>query len=176
MLQVKKFVVNPFGMNCYIVYDPQSKDAIIVDPGITSAAEDQLIDSFIGQENLKLKQIVNTHLHLDHCFGDNYVSSKYGIKIAAHKGDAELGRRIDVQARQFGIRMSDNNGVEIDVPLADDDTIKVGDGELHVIHVPGHSPGGIALYSAEDKFVIVGDVLFRGSIGRTDLAEATTER
>lgn len=170
MLKIKKFVVNPFGMNCYIVYDPVSKDAVVVDPGISSVPEANLFDDFVEHEGLKIKQIVNTHLHLDHCFGNNYVRSKYGVKIAAHPADALLGKRIDAQARQFGIRMSDDSSVEIDVPLAEGDTIEIGSDTLMVLHVPGHSPGSIALYSPTDKFVIVGDVLFRGSIGRTDLA------
>ena len=169
MLKIKRFIFNPFGMNTYIVFDPSTHDAIVVDPGMVSPAENKLFDDYVKDNGLHIKQIVNTHLHLDHCFGDNYVRDKYGVKVAAHIADAPLGASIGSQARQFGIFLPNADGVSIDVPLKDGDIITIGDNKLKVIHVPGHSPGGIALYSDENRFVIVGDILFRGSIGRTDL-------
>ena len=113
-------------------------------------------------------EVINTHLHLDHCFGDNYVKDKYGVKVAANIGDSDLGADITSQMRRFGGREA-VEGVTIDVPLEDGDVISVGKSRLEVITVPGHSPGGIALYSPDGHFVIAGDSLFRRSIGRTDL-------
>jgi len=170
MLKVKQFVFNPFGVSTFIIYDSESKAAIAIDPGMLNSAEQKEFDSYIAENNLKLTQIVNTHLHLDHCFGNNYVRDKYGIKVAAHPDDAFLGNSLAEQASRFGIRLTGNDTkVGIDIELKDGDSIKVGAHTLKVLHVPGHSPGSIALYCAEGGLVIAGDVLFKGSIGRTDL-------
>ncbi len=170
MLKIKQFAFNPFQVSTFVVYDPDTLDAIVVDPGMTSAAEERKLDDFIAQNSLKVQQVVNTHLHLDHCFGDNYVRDKYGVKVAANLEDAPLGKSIGTQAAEFGIHLSGpSEAVEIDVPLKEGDVIKVGNSELQVLHVPGHSRGSIVLYSPEGHFAIVGDVLFQGSIGRTDL-------
>lgn len=169
MLKIKQFVFNPFGVNTYIVYDSDTKDAIVVDPGMVNERERKTFDDYIADNELKLQQIVNTHLHLDHCFGDNYVRDRYGVKVAAHVSDAPLGDNIGIQARQFGIQGVEDNPVRIDVPLKEGDKISVGEYSIDVLHVPGHSPGSLVLYSAAGNFAIVGDVLFRGSIGRTDL-------
>lgn len=170
MLKIKQFSFNPFQVSTFVVYDPDSLDAIVVDPGMTSAAEEHKLDEFIERNNLKIQQIVNTHLHLDHCFGDNYVRDKYGVKVAAHLDDADLGQNIGTQAAEFGLHLDGpSDAVSVDVVLADGDIIKVGDNQLQVLHVPGHSRGSIVLYSPEGHFAIVGDVLFQGSIGRTDL-------
>ncbi len=169
-MKVKQFVFNPFGVSTFIIYDSESKAAIAIDPGMLNSAEQKEFDSYIAENNLKLTQIVNTHLHLDHCFGNNYVRDKYGIKVAAHPDDAFLGNSLAEQASRFGIRLTGNDTkVGIDIELKDGDSIKVGAHTLKVLHVPGHSPGSIALYCAEGGFVIAGDVLFKGSIGRTDL-------
>lgn len=170
MLKVKQFVFNPFGVSTFIIYDSESKAAIAIDPGMLNSAEQKEFDSYIAENNLKLTQIMNTHLHLDHCFGNNYVRDKYGIKVAAHPDDAFLGNSLVEQASRFGIRLTGNDTkAGIDIELKDGDNIKVGAHTLKVLHVPGHSPGSIALYCAEGGFVIAGDVLFKGSIGRTDL-------
>lgn len=169
-MKVKQFVFNPFGVSTFIIYDSESKTAIAIDPGMLNSAEQKEFDSYIAENNLKLTQIVNTHLHLDHCFGNNYVRDKYGIKVAAHPDDAFLGNSLVEQASRFGIRLTGNDTkAGIDIELKDGDNIKVGAHTLKVLHVPGHSPGSIALYCAEGGFVIAGDVLFKGSIGRTDL-------
>lgn len=170
MLKIKQFAFNPFQVSTFVVYDPDSLDAIVVDPGMTSAAENKRLDSFIAENKLKVQQVVNTHLHLDHCFGDNYVRDKYGVKVAANVEDAPLGSSIATQASSFGIHLDGpSEAVVIDVPLKEGDVVKVGNNDLQVLHVPGHSKGSIVLYSPQGKFAIVGDVLFQGSIGRTDL-------
>lgn len=170
MLKIKQFVFNPFGVNTFIVYDSDTLEAIAVDPGMTNDRERKEFDDYVSNNKLKLTGIVNTHLHLDHCFGDNYVRNRYGVKVAAHPDDAFLGAMLGEQAARFGLRLEGaDSEVGIDVELGDGDTITVGHYRLDVLHVPGHSPGSIALYSPDGGFVIAGDVLFKGSIGRTDL-------
>lgn len=170
MLKIKQFIFNPFGESTYVVSDEDSGQAIVVDPGMTDAHEQERLDAYIADNSLTVTGVVNTHMHLDHCFGDNYVRDRYGAKIHAHPADAPLGRSIGTQARRFGMILpADAAYVAIDVPLHDGDTITLGNDELQVLHVPGHSPGGIALYSPTGRFLLAGDSLFAGSIGRTDL-------
>lgn len=169
MLSIKQFIFNPFGEATYIIYDQESSDAIVVDPGMVENAENTRFDKFIEDNNLNITGIINTHLHLDHCFGNNYVKNKYGVPVRAHIADAPLGQNIASQVARFGLPIRSGEPVTIDIPLNQGDTISLGKDILHVLHVPGHSPGGIALYSPTGKFVIAGDSLFKGSIGRTDL-------
>ena len=168
MLHIKQFVFNAFGESTYLVFNPDTLDAIVVDAGMGTPEELDEFDRYIASKHLKLRGIVNTHLHLDHCFGANYVKDKYGVPVSAHVADEFLGNDIDEQARRFGIRLKDKD-VMIDAPLSEGDTIQIGDDALEVIHTPGHSPGGICLYSPDGKFLLSGDTLFQGSIGRTDL-------
>ena len=157
-----------FGINTYVVYDPEEKEAAIIDPGMSRKQEFDVLENFIGREGLKVTHLINTHLHIDHAIADNWVKAKYGVPVEAHADDAMLGERIKQQAQMFGVQAEDV-AVEIDRPLKEGDIIKIGSGELKVVHVPGHSPGSICLYDEADSFVIVGDALFQGSIGRTDL-------
>lgn len=168
-MQVKRFTFNPFGESTYIVWDSVSRDAVVVDPGMSTPAEQAQFDRFVTDNKLNVRQIINTHMHLDHCWGDNYVRDRYGVKVAANIDDDFLGSRAAEQAAMFGMPGDAFKPVAIDVSLVDGDSIAVGDSNLYVLQVPGHSPGSIALYSPSDDFVIVGDALFRGAIGRTDL-------
>ena len=157
-----------FGINTYVVYDPEAKEAAIVDPGMSRKDEFEAMEKFIEREGLKVTHLINTHLHIDHAVADNWVKARYGVPVEAHEADAMLGGRIKQQAIMFGVQAEDA-AVEIERRLEEGDVVRIGNGELHVLHVPGHSPGSICLYDKEDGFVIVGDALFEGSIGRTDL-------
>lgn len=168
MLKVAKFGFYMFGINTYVVYDPEEKEAAIIDPGMSLKEEFEAIENFIEREGLKITHLINTHLHIDHAIADNRVKEKYGVPLEAHSEDSILGKRMWQQAQMFGLGASDL-AVEIDRELKEGDTVKIGSGELKVLHVPGHSPGSICLYDEKDVFVIVGDALFKGSIGRTDL-------
>lgn len=171
MLKIKQFIFNPFGECTYVVSDEATGQAIVVDPGMSATDEERRLDQYIADNRLTVTGVVNTHLHLDHCFGNNYVHNRYGAPVHAHPADAPLGAKIGEQARRFGMVLpQEKSSTAIDVELHDGDTITLGDEKLEVLHVPGHSPGGIALYSPTGKFVIAGDSLFAGSIGRTDLA------
>lgn len=167
MLKVASLQNNPFGEHTYVVSNPATRDAIVIDPGMLTPDERQKFDNYIKSNNLNLTGIVNTHLHLDHCFGANYVSDQYGVKLSAHPDDAFLGKSMAEQAAGFGTPGSNN--VNIDVPLHEGNRIEIGDDYLEVIHTPGHTPGGLCLYSPDNKFLISGDTLFKQSVGRTDL-------
>lgn len=169
MLKIAKFGFYMFGINTYVVYDPEEKEAAIIDPGMSRKEEFDAMERFIEREGLKVTHLINTHLHIDHAIADNWVKAKYDVPLEAHADDAVLGERIKQQAQMFGVQ-ADDVAVEIERPLKEGDVVKIGRGELKVIHVPGHSPGSICLYDEADGFVIVGDALFAGSIGRTDLA------
>ncbi len=168
MLKVTNLIFNPFEECTYVVADGVSGEAIVVDPGMFNAEECQRFDDFIEDNKLNIKGVVNTHLHLDHCFGIQHIKEKYSVGLSAHPADAPLGESFAEQCQRFGLRRP-KSPIVIDTPLADGDSIAIGEEALKVLHVPGHSPGGIALYSESREFALVGDSLFHGSIGRTDL-------
>ena len=168
MFRIIHLAVNPFEENVLILVDEDTKDAIVIDPGMLYPEELQKFDEIIREEGLHLTQIVNTHQHLDHIFGANAVKDKYGIPLAASPPDDTFGQSVATHAARFGIKAGAKPVVR-DIALADGDTITVGKSTLHVLAVPGHTPGGLAFYCPEQKFIITGDSLFRGSIGRTDL-------
>ncbi|MCC8114151.1 MAG: MBL fold metallo-hydrolase [Bacteroidales bacterium] len=168
MLRVKQFAFSMFGVNTYVVIDQATKEAAVIDPAMADPAEQKRFDDFIKESGAKITQIINTHLHLDHCFGENYVKDKYGVPVAANVDDAPLGESMALQYSKFGLK-GDGANVHIDVPIKDGDIIHIGDSELKVITTPGHTPGGICLYSPDGKILLSGDTLFRGSVGRTDL-------
>lgn len=168
MIQIHRFVFNPFEENTYLLVDSDTNQAAVVDPGMFTQDDLRVFDDFIAKHNITLKQVINTHMHVDHCFADNYVCDKYNITVAANTGDDYFAASPETQARRFGIQLH-LNAITITTGLKDGDAIAIGNSSLTVLHVPGHSQGGIALYSSEDGFVLSGDSLFRGSIGRTDL-------
>jgi len=167
-MKIVKFEFSFFGVNTYIVYDPETKECAIIDPGTSAPEEEKVMFGFIEKNSLKVTQIIETHLHIDHVVGLSAARAKTDAPVAAHKADEFLGSRISAQATMFGIREKFDD-VVIDRELHDGDVIHIGKGELKVLHVPGHSPGSVALYDEKDGFVITGDALFDMSIGRTDL-------
>ena len=168
MIKISAFTSQLFGEITYIIWDTDTLEAAVVDPGMYGEDERTKVDAFIERNGLKVCHIVNTHLHLDHIFGANHAIGKYGVGLSASPEDAFLGRKLAEQMSRFGMR-DQASPVEIAYPLLDGDIIKVGEASLKVLAVPGHSPGSIALYCKEGRFVIVGDTLFRRSVGRTDL-------
>lgn len=167
-MKVYRLTFGSFGINTYVVADPSTKECAVIDPGMMTPAERVQIDAFIAQEGLKPVSLINTHMHIDHVMGNAHMAEKYGLKLQANKEDKFLGKRVEEQAQMFGLPESPN-AVSITTYLSNGDIIPVGQGRLKVLEVPGHSPGSIALYDEKDGFVITGDALFQGSIGRTDL-------
>lgn len=167
-MQIAIFQFSLFGINTYLVFDPDTKECAMIDPGMSNPQEEKALENFIAEKGLKLTQVINTHLHIDHVAGIPYLQKKYGVPVLAHEGDSFMAAGMSQQARMFGLTLPLDN-IEISEYLKDGDKIKVGNGTLEVISVPGHSKGSIALYDPEGKFLISGDSLFQGSIGRTDL-------
>ncbi|MDE6171398.1 MAG: MBL fold metallo-hydrolase [Duncaniella sp.] len=157
-----------FGINTYIMWDPATLEAAIIDPGMIDIDEEQALYDFISRNSLRPVHLINTHMHLDHIFGNLKVKEKYGLDIKAHPDDDFLGKSLSESVRRFNLRIpvSDHG---VDIALKDGETLYLGKEPVKVISVPGHSPGSIALYCPESGIVITGDALFRGSIGRTDL-------
>lgn len=174
-LKIHNLEFNMFGENTYIVWDETTREAMIVDPGMIDPAEQYTLTTFISDRGLKPKYLVNTHMHLDHTFGDEYVMAKYNLPLLAHEAEAPFGLNREAQARSFGIRMV-IEPLQIDSTLQEGDKLTLGKAEIEILHVPGHSPGSIVLYSPDSQFIIAGDVLFRSSIGRTDLAMGNHEQ
>ena len=168
-MKIQRFEFNMFGVNTYIIYDPDSLEAAIIDPGMVEARECDTIDRFITDNRLHIKYLLNTHIHIDHVFGDEYVIAKYGVGISASTDDNILSTRIAEQARMFHLRVDMPEVLNITTPLNDGDRLQLGNEIIDVLAVPGHSPGSLAFYCSQSKFVITGDALFNMSIGRTDL-------
>ena len=167
MTTVQSFEVNYFSENTYIVYD-ETKEGVIIDCGCMNKEEQQLISRFVSEQQLTLKRYLCTYLHLDHIFGNQFVWKQYGLKPEARKADVEgLPSPID-QAKAFRLPLAIQE-VAVEHFLAGGQIVQFGKTQLEVISVPGHSPGGLAFYNRKNGFVIVGDSLFAGSIGRTDL-------
>lgn len=167
-MKVSRFTFNMFGVNTYILWDDISREALIVDPGMINEKEQKEIKAFLDANNLNLKHLINTHMHIDHAFGISYVKENYNLKLECNLEDQFLAQRLNEQANMFGlpIPMSD---LQIDKDLKDGEKIQLGDEHISILHVPGHSPGSVVLYAPQSNFIISGDVLFNTSIGRTDL-------
>ncbi|MDE6535552.1 MAG: MBL fold metallo-hydrolase [Muribaculaceae bacterium] len=158
---------NPFQVNTYLVIS--DGEVMIVDPGMLLPEEAQSLFEYIKNHSLSVTQIVNTHLHLDHIFGNQAAAEEYGLTPKAHSADFPLGHSLPDQARSFGLPADMLRQPEKFDELADGEVLTVGSLKIRVIAVPGHSPGGIALYCELENWVITGDSLFQSSIGRTDL-------
>ena len=160
--------VNMFGENMYILWDEGTHDAVVVDPGMMRDAEREMVDKFIKGQELNVKHILLTHLHIDHITGARWLADQTGADVCGSALDAQLGRELPEQVAQFHINI-ETQPLELDRNLADGDTIPLGDEMIQVLHVPGHSPGGLAFYLSQSGLLISGDTIFNGSVGRTDL-------
>ncbi len=167
-MTIKVFVFNPFQENTYLVSTEQG-DTLIIDPGCFNAAEEKRLSNYIAEQGLKVTCVVNTHLHIDHVLGNAYVEKTTGVRAMAHEGDAFWLNGLEAQCRMFGLQPPTEKTYATLI-LKEGDTIHVGNESFSVLEVPGHSPGGIALYNATQGCLFSGDTLFAGSIGRTDLA------
>jgi glyoxylase-like metal-dependent hydrolase (beta-lactamase superfamily II) len=160
-MQLARLVVGPLQVNCYIVYDEKTKDAIVIDPGDDAQDILQLVNS----KGLKVKYVINTHAHFDHVGANKLLKEATGAELLIHEGDSKLLGATANQARMFG--MTAPSSPKADRFVKHGDVVQAGAVTLKVLHTPGHSAGGISL--AGEGVVFTGDALFAGSIGRTDL-------
>ncbi len=160
-----RFVFNPYQVNTYIIADQDGK-CIIVDPACCSPEEQKTLVELIEKEKLTPEWLINTHGHFDHVIGNAFVCHTWKVKTAACYEDLMLMENAYRQGEIFGFPVEQPPTPEVDLKEGD---FSMGNIHLHIYHVPGHSPGSIVLHSPSDKWLICGDVLFNGSIGRTDL-------
>jgi len=166
MIQVKAFAFNAFQENTYILYD-ETGECVIFDPGCNNPQEKAQLTGFIQAEKLTVKRLINTHCHIDHVLGNKYVSEKYNVPLEAHKGEIPVLESGKMVSQMYGIAYDPSP--EISSYLDERDIVKFGNSELKILFTPGHSPASISFYNEQAKTLIAGDVLFAGSIGRTDL-------
>lgn len=155
--------VGPLQCNCSIIGDETTHEAMVIDPG--DDIEDIL--GIINQHNLKVKQIVITHAHIDHVGGAMKLRTQTGAPILLNQNDYALLKMLDVQAAWLGMRPPGE--VEIEQDLKEGTNVGAGSISANVLHTPGHTEGSVCLYFPAEKMLIAGDTLFAGSIGRTDL-------
>jgi len=166
MIKIQHFVFNLFQVNTYVLYD-ETQECVIFDPACYENAEKKLIQGFIEQEGLKPVALYNTHTHVDHIVGNQFIASTYSMDPQFHKDGLVFYERFPVTAESFG--MEAESQPKPGKFLKDGDIIKFGNSRLSVLYTPGHADGSVCFYNEKQKFVIVGDVLFNQSIGRTDL-------
>lgn len=166
MIHIKSFLCNPYQENTYILYDDTGAAAII-DPGMYGKAEEDEVHGFINSRGLRPTLLLNTHCHIDHVLGNRCIYDIYGLLPQFHEGELPLLVEVQNYAPQMGIRYDVSPIAETFLP--ETGIVTFGENELTLIFAPGHSPAHLCFYSAEGGFLIGGDVLFRNSIGRTDL-------
>jgi glyoxylase-like metal-dependent hydrolase (beta-lactamase superfamily II) len=172
MLKVKVFTFSPIKENTYVLYNEQGK-AIIIDPGCYSTEEQETLRNFLTKESLTPVQLLNTHCHLDHVFGNKWVYDTYQTPLHIHPDEEVMLQYAPVSGEKWGLPFTNYSG-----PLHylhEGDTIWLENDALKIILAPGHSPASLCFYCEKQQFVIGGDVLFRESIGRSDFPGGNLE-
>ena len=166
MLKLKQFVNNPYQENTYILSD-ETGSCTIIDPGMYNATEQNAVVNYVKENDLKPELLLNTHCHIDHVLGNKFIFDIYGLKPQIHQGELQLLHAVPSYAPQQGFNYEISP--EPETFLTEEDIIRFGNSSLQIILAPGHSPAHLCFYHADSKILIGGDVLFYGSIGRTDL-------
>ena len=166
MLTVKAFIFNPVQENSYVLYN-EKKQCCIIDPGCYFEKERQELKTFIEKTGLQPILLLNTHCHLDHVFGNKFVHDEWGLTLHIHEKEKPVLDFAPTSGEMWQLPFENYNGELIFIK--EGSTIKLGDNKLEIRFTPGHSPGHVCFYDEVDGFAISGDVLFNGSIGRTDL-------
>ena len=168
MITVKTFIFNFFRENTYLIYD-HTNEAVLVDCGCMTQYEENKLSAFIEDNKLILKRLLCTHYHFDHVIGNAYIFHKYGIRPEMHKEEITTGApTLRQQALRYG-RIVNLEEIEPAAYIDDNEDLYFGNSVLKALLIPGHSPASLVFYSKDGRFVIAGDTLFPGSIGRTDL-------
>lgn len=168
MTKVLSFTFNPFQENTYVVYETESLAAIIFDPGCLSGQEEQQLATAIAELGLRPTKLINTHCHLDHVFGNSFVAETYGLELGIHPLEQQLLERSPAIGQAYGLPPMKPSPAPAYF-LEEGEQIHLGEAVFDILLTPGHSPGSLCFYNAKEAYCIAGDVLFQGSIGRTDL-------
>jgi hydroxyacylglutathione hydrolase len=168
MITIKIFVFNPLQVNTYVLSD-ETGECVVIDPACYTVQEKEILDRYLADNHLTPVKVVNTHGHVDHIVGMRHMAQKYNPKIEIHEKDIPLLQGAKSMGRIFGFEVEEPP--VITGYLSEGTDVTFGNSLLQVYHVPGHSQGSVAFFEPQQKFVITGDVLFKGSIGRTDLFE-----
>jgi len=166
MMKIKSFKFNPFEENTYLLYHDNG-EALVIDPGAYFEAEQKTLLHFLSSERLRPVRLLQTHAHLDHVLGCRLIFNHFSLKPELHALDKPILDNAVATGQQYGLSLAPPP--EAGNILSEEDTISLGEDTLSILFTPGHSPGSICFYCPEQHFLIGGDVLFRESIGRTDL-------
>ena len=166
MITVKHFTFSPFFENTYVLFD-ETKNCAIIDPGCYEQYEKEELVNFIENEGLKPVKLLNTHCHIDHVFGNKFIADKYNLQLEIHELDVPTLKWAESAAQAYGLDKYEPSP-EPSFFFREGDVIEFGNSKLEVLHTPGHALGHVVFVCQDQKFVINGDVLFQGSIGRTD--------
>ena len=167
MLVVKKFVFNIFSENTFIIWDEKTKECAVIDAGCSDKREEEEIENYLNKNELTVKYLINTHCHIDHIIGSKFVKENFNPQYLIPEKDLPMLERAEVQAAAFGLKIEAPPKPDGFIPMAE--KLFIGSSEVQFLFTPGHTPGEICLYFAKEKFCLTGDVLFKDSIGRTDL-------
>ena len=173
-MTIKTFTFNPIQENTYLVFD-ETNEAVVIDAGCVTDTEKLELKKYIEDNKLTLKRVLNTHLHFDHQFGNKFLFDTYGLKPEANKEDEYLLEDVIDHVRSFGLDINEE-AQPVGAYITDNQEIKFGNSSFIAFHVPGHSPGSMAFYAEKENVLFAGDVLFRGSIGRTDLPKGNYDQ
>lgn len=167
MLKIQRFVFNLFHENTFLICDEITKTAAVIDPGMYDESEQKIFKAFVNQNSLQLKYCINTHCHIDHILGNAFVKNEFGSELLIPKGDEFLLDLMITEAEKFGVTLE--HSPKVDTYIDESTKLVLGEIEGAFLSTPGHSPGEVCLYFEKEKVLFSGDVLFKESIGRTDL-------
>ena len=166
MLNVKIFQFNPLQENTYLIFN-EHQQCIIIDPGCYTDQERDQLSQFISNKKLNPCLLLNTHCHLDHVFGNKFIHDSYGLELHIHEGEQKVLEMAPTSGLMWNLPFDNYQGklhfLDVSIPL------EFGDDQIEILFTPGHSPASLSFYSRSNDLLIAGDVLFRESVGRTDL-------
>ena len=166
-MEIHQITFNTFQENTFILWD-NTTDCIIIDPGCYERNEELELVDFINKNNLNPVKLINTHCHIDHILGNKFVSEKWDLELYMNKIDLPLLEGAGDIAKMYGFKNYKGSPYPKHY-LEEGDILEFGESKLEILFTPGHAPGHICLLNKEENFVVSGDVLFNGGIGRTDL-------